>query len=264
LEAGVWKKNSLAFKMLFYLEKKQARKADVLIACVASMKDYIKEKYKTSPKEFYWKPVAVDFDLFSEKKKKNTALLKELDLQNKCIAVYAGKFGGSYLKKEVFALIKAAYNKWENDFRFLLLSNHPKTEVQEWMQEYQIPEAVLIQKYVPHSRVPDYIGLADFAVVPFVPVPSKRYGSPIKTAEYMAMGLPIIITKDISDDSKIIKANHFGYELDDYSEKEIKQSINTIEKMLLEKEELARATIVYARKHKNINKAITIYNSIYL
>ncbi len=80
----------------------------------------------------------------------------------------------------------------------------------------------------------------------------------------MAMGLPIIITKDISDDSDIIKTNHFGYVLNNFSEKEIKESINTIENMLIGKDVLAKGIIAYAKKNKNYEKARTTYNSLYL
>ena len=42
---------------------------------------------------------------------------------------------------------------------------------------------------------------------PVKPVPTKRYCTPVKDGEYWALGLPVIITEGISDDSGIIREN---------------------------------------------------------
>src|SRR5690606_18802981 len=92
--------------------------------------------------------------------------------------------------------------------------------------------------FVENKFIADYIGLADFAITPFVPVPSKRYGSPIKTGEYWAVGLPVIITKDISTDSDIISQNNCGYVLQDLSLEEYQKAIIKIDSLIFNKEKL--------------------------
>ena len=84
---------------------------------------------------------------------------------------------------------------------------------------------IIVKCFVPHAEVPNYMGLGDFGIIPFVPVPSKRYGSPIKTGEYMAMGLPTVITKDISDDSDLIEKYQIGTVLKELTSQEYKKAV---------------------------------------
>lgn len=234
LEGGVWKKNSLAFKLLFYLEKKQAKRAVAAIACVPSMKEYSIKKYGCAPKAFLNKPACTDLEKFSLEKAKKQDLVKKLNLTDKIVCVYAGKFGGSYLEKETFDFFRKAYEHWVKKFRVLLLTSHTDDEIKNYCQQSNFPFESVIKTFLPHKEVPDYMGLGDFGIVPFIPVPSKRYGSPIKTGEYLAMGLPVVITKDISDDSDLIKNKNIGYVLENLSDREYMNAVSAIDKLLKE------------------------------
>jgi len=262
LEAGVWGKNSLAFRILYNCEKLQAKHADHLIACVATMKNYCQQKYGVVREDMLWKPACVDFEHFDIAKRKNIDLLNQLGLDDKIVGVYAGKFGGSYYGIEVFHFIKEAYVFFGDSFRFLLLSNHPKEEISTWIEELEIPAHVLVQRFVDHRDIPDYIGLGDFGLVPFIPVPSKRYGSPIKTGEYMAMGLPIVISPNISDDSDHIKQFQLGCSINFMERTERLRAMNFLEENM--KDELIAEKIRnFAKIRKSINQVITTYTKLY-
>jgi hypothetical protein len=96
VENGTWKKNGMAYKILFSLEKKQTQRARALIATTAGMKQYALDRYGTEVKNFFVKPACVDLVKFFPSEKDHS-LLKELDLENKIVCVYAGKLGGIYL-----------------------------------------------------------------------------------------------------------------------------------------------------------------------
>ena len=85
VENGAWKKDSFAFKILFLLEKKQTERAAYLVAVTAGMKDYVRNKYGVSMKNFFVRPTCVDLDSFSESSVKNELLLKELGFANKLV-----------------------------------------------------------------------------------------------------------------------------------------------------------------------------------
>jgi hypothetical protein len=263
LESGTWEKDSFKFRLLFWLEKKQLLRADKVVTCVDEMKTYVQEKFDITIDSFYSKPACVDFDLFNISKSKNPELIEKYQLENKIIGVYAGKFEGSYLKEEVFELIKSAENYWGKDhFRFIILSSHSLEFIIKMAKEANIESTTIIHLFVPHHEVPKYMGLADFGISPFIPVPSKRYGSPIKNSEYMAMGLPIIITKDISDDSEIIDKNNFGYVLQQLSQHEYSNACKKIDS-LLKDEELKNKIVNYALSYRNFGIAENVYARIY-
>ena len=261
VEARQWKPNSLAFKILFNLEKKQAQHASVVIGCVDKMQEYSERKYGVKLKNFYSKPACVNFSLFDVKKAKNEELLEELGLKDKTVCVYAGKFGGSYLKQEIFDFFKVCLDQWENNFRVLLLSAHSRDEVEDWAQKARVPTNIVIQRFVPHDEVPEYVGLGDFAIVPFVPVPSKRYGSPIKTGEYMAMGLPLVITKDISDDSDLIERYKVGFVLRELILSDYQRAVNFLSNNL--SATVKNRVLEVAAREKSFDKVALLYRNVY-
>jgi glycosyltransferase involved in cell wall biosynthesis len=105
---------------------------------------------------------------------------------------------------------------------------------------------------------------ADFGLTPVKPVKTKRYCTPIKDGEYWAMGLPVVITKDISDDSEIIKANDIGYVLHELSTAEYLLALNKINELLQgDKLNLQLKIRAVAKKYRNFDLAHSIYSTIY-
>jgi glycosyltransferase involved in cell wall biosynthesis len=263
IETGTWSKNGLPFKILFFFEGKMAKKADDLILCVSSMKSYVKEKFNVNIKAKYVKPACVDFSLF-DYAIENSYLKKELCLENKIVGVYAGKFGGLYLKRETIEIFKAAYDFWGDQFRVLLLSNHDCTEILIWCKELELPSNIIVKRFVEFKNMPLYLSCANFAISPYSPIPSRRFGAPIKNAEYMAMGLPILITKDSANDSEFISQNNIGAVIGDLNYNSYFSAIRKIDVLLrLDNFELKSGISSIAKRHKNFDIADKIYQEIY-
>jgi len=146
-----------------------------------------------------------------------------------------------------------------------LLSNSSDEEINEYCKLSGFPKRQVIKKFVSHQEVPDYIGLGDFGITPFKPVPSKRYGTPIKTGEYMGMGLPIIITKEISDDSDTIKENNIGYVLKDLNPMEYKLAIDKMEELLTTNQngKINKKISDICNKYRGFEIAVNVYKKIY-
>ncbi len=265
VENKTWKKNGLKYKVLFHFEKMEAMAADFLIFAAPGMEKYIREKYKTSVTNYAVKPACIDLEVFSEKFIKNVDLLKKYNLEGKIVCVYAGKFGGIYLENETFQFIKACENYWEDKFRFLLLSNATDEYIKEKSSEFKIQNSTILKMFVPHTEVPIYMGLADFAISPVKPVPTKKYCTPIKDGEYWAMGLPVVITHNISIDSEVIKDNKAGAILESFDEKGFTNAINQIDKIINGKGrlEVYKKIRPLAEKYRNFSIAEDIYQKIY-
>ena len=264
MEGGEWSKYGPAYNILLKFEKLETRHASFLIGTTAAMKDYAKLKYKITPQNFLVKPACIDFNHFYPRTK-DEGLVKELGLENKIVCVYAGKLGGTYLKDEVFDFVKSCYLYWQLDFRFLMLTSEDKTEVKEMVKKHNIPEDIVITKYVEHREIPKYLSLGDFGINPQVPVPSKRYGTPIKNGEYWGMGLPVIISPQISDDSDIIEENDIGVVMN-FTQKDLyKEAIKKIDDLMKtnQRNELQKKIFNIAQSKRSFSIAHDVYNKIY-
>jgi glycosyltransferase involved in cell wall biosynthesis len=262
VENGTWKKNGLAYRILFALERKQTRRAVALIATTEGMREYALERYGVAVKIFFVKPACVDLEKFYPGDK-DAELLKELNLSGKIVCVYAGKLGGIYFREEVFDFIKICYDHWKEEFRFLMLTNAPKEETEAGIRRVGLPEHIVISRFVFHNEVPRYLSLGDFAINPVKPVPTKRYCTSIKDGEYWAMGLPVIISPDISDDSGIIEKENTGVVMNFKIKQEANEIPERINILLKEGTTIRNKIRSLAEKYRSFSLAEKIYNSVY-
>ena len=264
VEAGAWKRSGAAFQILFRLEKKLSHRAVHIIATTAAMKTYAKDKYDFDLKNFFVKPACIDFNTFFPRPK-NELLLNELKLTDKIVCVYAGKLGGMYLNEEVFDFIKSCYDHWGDRFRFLLLTPASDETVAGHRQRTGIPADIVIKRFAFHKEIPEYLSLGDFAINPQAPIPSKRYGSPLKNGEYWAMGLPIVISPEISVDSDIISTNNIGVVINLQRKENLAEAVKQIDQLLRnnQRETLQQKIFSIAKKYRSFDIAEDIYPSIY-
>ena len=263
VENGTWKKNSLAFKILFRLEKLFTKKAICFIGTTAAMEEYAYTRFNTSIRNLFVKPACVNFSKFHPDEKKKE-LVEKYGLENKVVCVYAGKLGGIYLKEELFDFIKCCYDHWGDRFRFFMITNAGREEISGQLKRTGTPEHVVISKFCLHHEVADHLSLGDFGINPVKPGPTRRYCTSIKDGEYWAKGLPVVITKNVSDDSGIIEENNIGAVLDDLNEDEYKKAIYRIDELLRENRKDLQAKIYgIAKKYRDYSIAETIYTSIY-
>jgi glycosyltransferase involved in cell wall biosynthesis len=267
VENGEWNKDSKAYKIQSYFEKLLAHSAQHFIATSYKVKEYAKTRFGADLKSFFVKPAGVDVHKF------NPHLFNKKEVRSKfqipedaIVAVYIGKFGGIYYKEETFQLLKAASDTWKEKFYAIIGSPIDRKEFEELVNQYQIPaQQVLFLSYVPHNQVPEILAMADFAINPVKPVPTKRYCTSVKDGEYWAMELPVIIPPNISDDSDYIQEKGIGVIWSDTSYEGCLKACQEM-KVLLESENLPqikseiRKLAIEVRAFENFEK---IYRAIY-
>lgn len=264
VENGTWTRKGLAFKILWWLEKKQTQRASQFIAIASGMNQYAQEKYGVHIKKIYTKPSCVDLQKFQVKEESHREIREKLGWQNKIVCIYAGKFGGIYLEKEVFDFFSVANQYWGDQFRVLLLTSLSKEEVLHYCKHSSVPAYIFYIDKVAFDQMPLYLSAADFGFTPVKPVPSKRYCSPIKDGEYWALGLPVVITNNISDDSNIIRENDIGAVLETLVADAYVKAVKKIDDLLkTDKTTLKNKIRLVAEKYRNYGIAKKIYKEMY-
>lgn len=210
VENGTWRKGGVAFRTLFLFERLQTRRAAAVVAAASGMREYAKQRYGVVPQHFYVKPACVDLARFAPVRHDEGGASRLPDLKGRLVAVYAGKFGGIYLGQEVFDLFRAGRDHWGEKFHVLLLTPHTVQELAPFMEKAGLPPGMFTVQWSRPQDVPGFLAMADWAITPVKPVPTKRYCTPIKDGEYWAAGLPVMITPGISDDSDLIASQAIG------------------------------------------------------
>jgi glycosyltransferase involved in cell wall biosynthesis len=265
IENGEWLRDGFAYKILFWLERLATKAAAYFIATTYGMRAYALSRYKVCIPEsvFFVKPACVDLLKF-QPNNTSAILRSSLNLDNKIVCVYAGKLGGIYLDNEVFDFVYTCYRHWGDQFKFLMLSSASKEIIFKYADIHNIPSAVIIHKSLLYEEVPQYMALGDFALNPVKPIYTKRFCTSIKDGEYWAMGLPVVITKDISDDSEIIATQNIGYVLNELTVKEYRNAVIKMDSLLAkDKYKLKNKIRQIALTHRDFKIAEEIYSKIY-
>lgn len=217
VENGTWRPDRTAFRVMSWFERRQSRRAKVAIGVTESMRDYASRRYDATFERFYAKPACVDLARFDPTNQPRDALRAELGWSDKVVCAYAGKLGGIYFVDEFFAFVRAAWDLWGDRFRLLIMTDTSEADVRARLEHVGVPASVVRVSFEPHDRVARNLALADLAINPMKPVPSRRYSAPIKDGEYWAMGLPVVIPPGISDDSDLIASHRAGAVVTDFS-----------------------------------------------
>ena len=77
------------------------------------------------------------------------------------------------------------------------------------------------------------------------------------------MGLPVVISRDISDDSQLISEAEVGVVINDFSKDGLTQAAKAIKALVLGKTDYQHNARKLAEKFRNIENQIQIYKKIY-
>lgn len=263
VENGSWHKRSWAFRILMHFERKITRSAKAVVATTDAMKQYSADTYGQIPGNFLVKPACVDLEQFNPDNIEGD-LRRDLNLLDKIVCIYAGKIGGIYLKKEIFDFFVSCREYWGERFHVVLLSDSNPKVVTNLARASGFPMQEVTLRYAEHYQVPAYMELADFALNPVVPVPSKRYCTSIKDGEYWAMGLPVVIPANISDDSDLIRQHHLGAVLETLEPSAYQSAVHVIDHLLKENRTALRQRIrKAAMDYRSYKLAQEVYRSLY-
>jgi glycosyltransferase involved in cell wall biosynthesis len=204
IEGGAWKRNGLKAKLQLYFEKKIILSAQAIVTVSQSYSSLIKSKRRKLPT--YCIPCSVEFDQYANLEKPAKSGSRDIT------GIYVGKFGDIYYSDEFFDLLELLFQSYPEYYQIILT---PMADFAEHeLRKRGISESRFQIKFVNQSEVKNYLQSSDIAFCPVKQAPIRKFCSPVKTAEYLAAGLPIIISKDISDDSDFIERHGIGQVID--------------------------------------------------
>lgn len=163
-------------------------------------------------------PSCIDTNVFQFNVKNRREIREKLSIsKEQKLICYLGKFGGMYFKEETFELFSTFANSLNYEFRFLIITPLITEEIESLICNYGLSEITTCRSLSEPKEVSAYLSASDVGLVAVRQKPSKRYCSPIKTGEYLACGLPVLVPKGISDDDVLLTENKIGVLINDTS-----------------------------------------------
>lgn len=197
-----WKKN------IHQLEARAVQQADFRIAVTQKLVEYWQERYGYSDHRHVVIPCTLNSSFnghVADDQEKNTARsalgLSVTDL----VLAYSGSIAGWQSFPSLYAclgpFLRAAKN---HKIVFLAREEEYITRL-----EREFPGQV-IRKWVSHHEVPSVLAACDMGILLRDSSVTNRVASPTKFAEYLAAGLPVLISEAVGDYSAFVKDHRCG------------------------------------------------------
>jgi len=225
LEGGTWTKWSWEYRLLRYFEKKVALHSSGILTATQGMIDRLKS-WGVAPVNLHKVPSCINTDQFNFDPQSRRRIRANLGFGAKDqVLVYVGKFGGMYWEQEFyrFAKIYCTSNR-----KLLIITTEQSAVVESGLRAAGVPDENYFITKLPHEQIPAYLSASDIGLVAVRQWPSKQYCSPIKTGEYLACGLPVIIPDGISDDYQQLSALGVGLSLTSLSDADFRKAVEEL------------------------------------
>ncbi len=185
--------NARAISIATRLEEECYRKAIQVVVVTRGIFNRLKERGISTDKLFFV-PNGANIDLFRFNPEGRDRIRKELGVEGKFIAVYAGIHG---LAQGLETLLETASQLQEiTDIHILLIGDGPKkADIVSLANQLKLPNLTLLSEKA-RDQIPDYLSAADVALIPLRKLEIFKGALPSKIFDAWACERPVIISVD--------------------------------------------------------------------
>jgi len=245
------------------LQSRALAEADAIVCVSRAMVRYLMSEYSLSGKPICVVPCCVDTGVFSTKAACRHDVRSKLKVDGRLVVSYCGSLAAWQLPEvgiKLFRTIKCL----EPSAYFLALTTQGQRMLELLHAEKLSPSDYTVMS-VPHADVPKYLGAADIGLLLRESSPVNQVASPVKFAEYLACGVPVILSEGIGDYSEAVRQNHLGFVLDSLTPPFGQENdfYKFIQGVFTERQLWAKRCVDYARQFLDWDPFIPVLTGLY-
>lgn len=266
--AGRYSWNSHRFKFICWLERRLAGWADgVRVESAQHRESYLQDNRKANQLRARYRvvPNSVDTRRFVIDKEQRRIMREGLGLSSDTIVfVYSGTLGHGRPNR-VMAEFVAQYRTFHPRVHFLVLTYTDLALAHRVLRVPGLQSNEMTILSVPFEDVPLHLQAVDVGLA-FQDRRAHSHSVPLKFAEYLACGLPVVINAGIGNTQEIIERYRVGVVLKDLSPEELKRGAQELSALLAKGEALRqrcrRAAKAELSLHVAVGKLAKMYRSV--
>lgn len=228
VDAGLWKENSLVFKVIKWIERAGVRKANQVVVLTERMFDWLVSDLKADPIKIEVIPCCFDFSRF-----RNEAGVRKIEAtgSDRFEVVYAGSVTGLYLLEEMGSFFLALRERYANAF-LRVLTTSSADAASERLRRIGLRQDDYWVGAVAASEVPYYLRRAKAGLSFRKATFSQVAASPTKIAEYLAAGIPVISNAGVGDINHILLGDQVGVIVGGFNREAYDEAVRQLEDLL--------------------------------
>ncbi len=255
LTYGRWQKSDLNYRTWESVERKIFSDADRVVVQSSGLVDYAKKVVPTAKVDLI--PPCVDEQTFAINEKDRERGRRELGIDNRFVFVYSGSLG-SFHEPEFLAKCYSEIRKYLPNPYFLVATHSDSRGLVNYLRKWGVPKSEF--QVVPSPKsLGKVLPLGDAGLHIMDDLPITPTVVSVKFGEYLASGLPVVVTKNMTSITNLVEEHRCGVVLDGFDQKDTRVKMQRLveEHQNLKKNALGLArdyfsTRVCARKYLRI------------
>jgi glycosyltransferase involved in cell wall biosynthesis len=257
-DGGHWTRGGMSYRALSAMENLCRRQADSIVVLTERLRaDFVRRGVRAPMTVI---PCCIDTGGFRRDEGARAARRLELGIGDEILLVYVGKIGPRYMLDETMAFVGAAGRR--GPVHMLILSHGDVAAFRSVAAAHGIADVVTVRSAT-HGEIPGWLSAADAGLALIRPTASECGSSPIKVSEYLAAGLPVVITDGIGDLSEAIDSSNLGVVVSGSGDASINTAVDRLNG-LLQSRSVGDRCMAFARAALDVEQvALSRYASVY-
>jgi glycosyltransferase involved in cell wall biosynthesis len=255
VDGGRWRRGSMAHRATAWAERRFFLDADAVAVLTERRRSEV-EGATHAPITVL--PCAVDTHHFRPEGGRAARLREELGLEG-IVLVYSGKAGGWYREDIVMDFARTAGEVLGNVTLLVLTPDDPA----HFRALADARGVRCVVRAVDRDEMPAFLSTADAGLSFRLDAPSQRASSPIKNAEYLACGLPIVTTPGAGDYPDLVARERVGVVLSGTDPGSLRTAADGLRQLLRDPDLPARCRCVAVEQLGLMEVVLPRYQTIY-
>lgn len=261
VEGGLWRKG-VVYRTAKQIERLLYRNADAIVSLTEAGKLAIQGFSGVSRRgvPIAVVPTCVDTDRFAPGKP-DLRLIERLGYEGKMVFTYVGSVGTWYAMDELLDFFAIVLQEIPMA-AFLLIVRRPLEALRGSLERRGLCAATAIISSVPSGEIPNWLSISHIGVAFYRRGISNIARFPTKIGEYLASGLPVVVSGGVGDCDRILEGERIGVSVREFSEPEYRRAASALRELLQDGALTDRCRRV-ALRHLSVAEGVKRYHSLY-
>lgn len=216
VDAGWWKKDGLPYRLTEWVQRLALRRADGVVMLTKAVRPLLSNA-RAGRNTTFVIPCCADLEHSEQHLEGRDLVRSELNLGERLVMVYVGKFTGWYMEREMADFFAVA-RRFRPDLFFLIFTQADPTPMLKELDRCEIESSDYQLLRAAPDDMSRYLAACDFGISFIRPRFSKISSSPTKIGEYLGAGLPVLSSTGVGDVDSLLSTDRVGVLVRDFSE----------------------------------------------
>ncbi len=218
-------------RALELLERWCVKSSDHVVTVSNKLAGYIEQRYRIPENKISVIPCCADENIFSWDAVRRAEMRRSMNLSGKFVCTHVGSFFEWYDPDMLVSIFQQIQN--HVDAHLLVITSEVERAT-DYLGSRLRPGTFMV-RYAAHEEVPALLNASDIGFLFLRPSPNIKTSSPVKFAEYLNCGLPVLITPEVGDYSEFVTRMGVGAVV----EHKGRLDTSIVDRVIREREELA-------------------------